>query len=84
MVLVGRNEINNYYSMATSFFHAATELKKIILEHHCLHLFRYEYPMFFLYRHALELYIKSVLPKPRKGHNLEQLLSDLIRHIKST
>jgi hypothetical protein len=81
-VLVGKNQIRDYYAMATSFYMAAEELRKIVLANYGLHLFRYEYPMFFLYRHAIELYIKATLPRPGRGHNLEQLLSDFVKHIK--
>ena len=82
-VLVGPNEVRDNYTLATSFFQAATELKKLVLEHSGKHLFRYEYPMLFLYRHALELYIKSILPMPRKGHNLGHLLSEFISHMQN-
>lgn len=82
-VLVGKNDVGDHYSMATSFFQAATELKEIILKNSGLHIFRYEYPMFFLYRHSLELFIKSVIPSPTKGHNIEKLLHEFVNHIKT-
>jgi hypothetical protein len=34
------------------------------------------YPIFYLYRHALELYLKEALPQHRRGHDLPQLIRE--------
>ncbi len=35
---------------------------------------RLSYPIFYLYRHALELYLKAALPQPRPVHDLQPLI----------
>jgi hypothetical protein len=45
----------------------------------------YGHPILFLYRHALELHLKTVLPKPeRPTHNLLQLRDALATWMKTT
>lgn len=34
------------------------------------------FPIFYLYRHALELYLKNALPPSRRGHRLDLLVGD--------
>jgi hypothetical protein len=41
------------------------------------------YPIFYLYRHALELYFKSSLPKHRRDHNLSRLISEYDEFLRS-
>jgi HEPN domain-containing protein len=41
------------------------------------------YPILFCYRHALELYLKSILPKAKKAHGLEDLWKELRPYIES-
>lgn len=39
------------------------------------------YPILFCYRHALELYLKALIPKGRHGHRLSDLAQSLKPHI---
>lgn len=39
------------------------------------------YPILFCYRHALELYLKAVLPKSERNHSLGNLLKALSPHL---
>lgn len=78
-IMVGSNHISENYNMAISFFLAAKELEKIVLKHLGIHLFQYEYPMLFLYRHSLELFLKSNILGRNKSHNLNDLLEEFIK-----
>jgi len=41
------------------------------------------YPIMFLYRHAIELYLKLTVPSPKPNHKLPQLIADLDQHVQS-
>jgi hypothetical protein len=41
------------------------------------------YPIFYLYRHALELYFKHALPQHGRGHNLTRLISEYDEFLRS-
>ncbi|MEM1262474.1 MAG: hypothetical protein AAGH76_08760 [Pseudomonadota bacterium] len=64
------------WEMAVAFFHGADSLREQLQEQHQGYdLFRREYPMMFLYRHALELFLKHALQQPAHGHSLANLLN---------
>lgn len=39
------------------------------------------YPIFYLYRHALELYLKYALPQRRRGHDLQALINEFEEYL---
>lgn len=80
-VLIGDGERANCWSMAVSFFHGAESLREVVLQKFGYDLFQREYAMMFLYRHAIELFLKHALRHRARGHNLERLLEDLMRQI---
>jgi hypothetical protein len=41
------------------------------------------YPIFYLYRHALELHFKHALPQHRRDHNLTRLISEYDEFLRS-
>lgn len=83
-VSIGKNAISDDYSMAVAFFQAGKELEKKIQNDLGYSLYRLEYPMLFLYRHSLELFLKCNIPKKIKSHNLDKLLAAFILHLKET
>jgi len=81
-VLIGKDECNDNWSMAVSFFHGAESLRKFVLQQSGYDLFRREYPMMFLYRHSIELFLKHALMDTFRSHNLKILLDKLVHQIK--
>jgi hypothetical protein len=82
LVLIERGDRLTQWSIAVSFFEAAESLREIVLSFHGNDLFRREFPMLYLYRHSIELFLKDTLNQKENGHNLSGLLGKLVEQIK--
>lgn len=82
LVLIKSGDRLTQWSIAVSFFEAAESLREILLSFHGHDLFQREFPMLYLYRHSIELFLKDALNQNAKGHNLSSLLGKLVEQIK--
>lgn len=67
-------------NLAHEFFEAAHALTETINRGECED-YRIASPVLFLYRHAIELFLKSAMPRYRRIHKLDALADDFAAHI---
>lgn len=67
--------------IARAYKQAGDVLVKEALESKLPHEFAY--PILFVYRHAIELYLKSILKPTQRNHNLESLIQLLMDYVES-
>jgi len=71
----------NEFEVARAFADAADRLLATAAERR--ESWEAAYPILFCYRHALELYLKALMPNERHGHRLGDLAKSLKLHIES-
>lgn len=71
-VLIGGMAERNLPQVAKAYKTAADELLQQALSKYEPHEF--DYPIFFMYRHCIEVYLKAMLEKPPKTHDLGMLI----------
>ena len=71
----------NEFEVARAFGEAADRLLATAAERR--ESWEAAYPILFCYRHALELYLKALMPNQRHGHRLGDLADSLKPHIES-
>jgi HEPN domain-containing protein len=69
------------YMVARQYWESADALVDLGLRDQ--EMWRYAEPACFLYRHAVELFIKSILPQPKKGHAIGPLVVELEEYMTS-
>lgn len=79
-VEAGSKWINNESAMASQFAMAANLLRESAINSGTPWF--YTHPILYLYRHALELYLKGILRPSKPTHNLLLLRDKLIEHAK--
>jgi hypothetical protein len=67
--------------IARAYKQAGDVLVKEALENDLAHEFTY--PILFVYRHTIELYLKTILNPTQRNHNLESLIQALVDYIDS-
>ena len=80
VLFAGMASVDNQLSLANAFKESGDILFEAIKEHG--NLYDFANPILYQYRHAIELYLKSILNKPPKTHNLLKLsekFEDLIK-----
>ncbi|MDX1995005.1 MAG: hypothetical protein SF029_21670 [bacterium] len=65
------------YSLACDFKHAGDILISRGLNHHDREAYELLYPVLYLYRHAIELYLKAIIRPKKRDHNLGYLFAEL-------
>lgn len=71
-VLVGGMASRNWPQVARAYKMAADELLKQAMSQHEPH--ELDYPIIFLYRHTIEVYLKAMLKAPPETHDLGRLI----------
>jgi hypothetical protein len=74
VVIGGMATETNRLGLAHAYAEAATDLIDVALASR--EPWRVCYPIFYLCRHALELYLKDALPQPPRGHDLSALIAE--------
>jgi hypothetical protein len=74
VLIGGMGSEHNQLSLASAYAEAAGMLVDAAVASE--EAWKVCYPIFYLYRHALELYFKDVLPKHRRDHDLARLVSE--------
>ncbi len=69
---------NRTMQVARAYKWAADELVKNVIQDPEPHLTAF--PIFFLYRHTVELYLKALLRPQRLNHDLQSLIDQFIQH----
>lgn len=77
-VVVGGMASRNWQQVARAYKKAADELLKQALSQHEPH--ELDYPIIFLYRHTIEVYLKAMLNAPPETHDLGRLMTLLEQH----
>ncbi len=74
VIFAGMASLNNHLSLANAFKESGDILFKAISEQG--NLYDFTSPILYQYRHAIELYLKSILREAPKSHNLQLLYGD--------
>jgi hypothetical protein len=77
-VLIGGMASQNWLQVARAYKKAADELLKQALSLYEPH--ELDYPIIFLYRHTIEVYLKAMLNAPPETHDLGRLMELLEQH----
>lgn len=79
---LGARHVNDDSDLAGQFAMAAGSLLEAALKGSAMPVWMIPIPILFLYRHAVELYLKALLPKPALTHDLITLLHEASNQLK--
>jgi len=77
--LIGGMGCRDWRQVARAYKLAADELVKLALTEHERH--ELDFPILFMYRHTVELYLKAALENPPEHHDLKQSQTPTISEV---